>query len=94
MEILFGVLGFWGFGVLGSIFLLLGFLILVYMTIAKLIYQEYGITERPLFFLGILTMIIGTQLFATGFLAELVARVNPERNHYVIEKFLNFSDKE
>ncbi|MEL7120291.1 MAG: glycosyltransferase family 2 protein [Bacteroidota bacterium] len=82
------------FGLLGSMFLLLGFLILVYMSIAKLIYQEYGITERPLFFLGILTMIIGTQLFATGFLAELVARVNPERNHYVIEKFLNFSDKD
>ena len=74
------------FGAMGSLFFLAGLVILVYLSIAKLIYEEYGIASRPLFFFGILTLIIGTQLFVTGFLAELVARNAPHRNAYVIEK--------
>ena len=74
------------FGAMGSMFFLAGFVILVYLSIAKLIYAEYGIATRPLFFFGILTLIIGTQLFVTGFLAELVARNAPHRNAYVIEE--------
>jgi glycosyltransferase involved in cell wall biosynthesis len=74
------------FGAMGSLFFLAGFVILVYLSIAKLIYAEYGIATRPLFFFGILTLIIGTQLFVTGFLAELVARNAPHRNAYVVEK--------
>ncbi len=76
------------FGTLGTLSFILGFIILIYLSIAKLVYQEYGIAERPLFFLGILFAIIGTQLFVTGFLAELVARNSPNRNAYVIEKRL------
>lgn len=74
------------FGMLGTLFFLVGFAILAYLSIAKLVYQEYGITERPLFFLGILALIVGTQLFVTGFLAELITRTAPDRNHYLIEK--------
>jgi len=74
------------FGSMGTLFFLAGFVILVYLSIAKLIYEEYGIADRPLFFFGILTLIIGTQLFVTGFLAELVARNAPNRNVYVVEK--------
>jgi len=77
------------FGTLGILFFLGGFGILTYLSIAKLVYQEYGIAERPLFYFGILTLIIGTQLFVTGFLAELVSRNAPDRNHYLIEKELN-----
>lgn len=74
------------FGTLGVLFFLSGVLILTYLSIAKLIYQEYGIADRPLFYFGILTLIIGTQLFVTGFLAELVTRNATERNNYLIEK--------
>ena len=74
------------FGAWGLVFFLLGFIILVYLSIAKLIYQAYGIADRPLFYFGILTLIIGTQLFVTGFLAELVSRNAPDRNHYLVEE--------
>ncbi len=73
------------FGTLGILFFLIGFFILAGMSISKLVYQEYGIAERPLFYLGILTIIIGTQLFVTGFLAELVSRNSPDRNNYQVE---------
>jgi len=76
------------FGTLGSISFLVGFIILLYLTIAKLVYQEYGIADRPLFYFGILTLIVGSQLFLTGFLAELITRQAPERNHYLIAERL------
>ena len=73
------------FGLLGTLFFLAGIVILTYLSIAKLIYQEYGIADRPLFYFGILTLIVGTQLFVTGFLAELLVRNSSTRNWYVIE---------
>jgi hypothetical protein len=42
-------------------------------------------TQRPLFFVAILVMIIGSQLFLGGFIGELIARNSPERNNYLIE---------
>lgn len=81
------------FGTLGVVSIGLGFITLIYLSIAKLIYEEYGIAERPLFFFGILALIIGTQLFVTGFLAELVVKTAPDRNNYVIEERLNLEDK-
>ena len=59
------------FGTWGLIFFAIGALILMYLTASKLFYDVSGISDRPLFFFGILTSIIGTQLFVTGFLAEL-----------------------
>jgi len=46
------------------------------------------LTQRPLFFFAILAMIIGTQLFVTGFVAELISRNAPGRNSYLIEEKL------
>ncbi len=74
------------FGMLGVVFFLIGFFILAYLSIAKMIYLKYGITDLPVFYLGMLTLIIGTQLFMTGFLAELITRNSPDRNQYVVEK--------
>lgn len=74
------------FGTIGTLFLLVGFLILAWLSIEKLVYKEYGITERPLFYFGILTLIVGTQLFVTGFLAELLVRNSSTRNQYIIEQ--------
>jgi glycosyltransferase involved in cell wall biosynthesis len=74
------------FGTLGTLFFLGGFVILAYLSYAKLVYKEYGITDRPLFYFGILTLILGTQLFVTGFLAELLVRNSTTRNAYIIER--------
>lgn len=74
------------FGSMGILAMFLGFVILLYLSIAKLFYEEYGIADRPLFFFGILSLIVGTQLFMTGFLAELVSRSGSDRNNYHIQE--------
>jgi hypothetical protein len=74
------------FGTLGLLSFFIGFAILCYLTISKTIFKEFGIADRPLFYFGILSLIIGTQLFLTGFLAEMVNRNSPIRNSYLIEK--------
>lgn len=74
------------FGTLGTLFFIVGFIVLIYLSLMKIMYQEYGIADRPLFYLGILTLIIGTQLFVTGFLAELITRSSADRNQYLIEQ--------
>ncbi len=76
------------FGLIGTFSFFFGFVILAYLTFAKFFYNAYKMTERPLFFLGLLLVIFGTQLFLTGFLAELVSRNAAERNKYEIEKTL------
>lgn len=72
------------FGTWGLIFLFTGFMTLIYLSISKLIYSESGIQDRPLFFFGILTLIVGTQLFLTGFLAELVINSRSREHNYNI----------
>ncbi len=74
------------FGTLGVLFFFIGFGILAYLSVAKMIYREYGIADRPLFFFGILALIVGSQLFLTGFLAEMINRNSAIRNVYLIEK--------
>ena len=73
-------------GTLGTLFFIAGFFMLAYLSFEKVVNKEYGITTRPLFYFGILMLIIGTQLFVTGFLAELLVRNSSTRNQYVIEK--------
>lgn len=73
------------FGTLGSLFFAGGFVIASYLSIAKVVFKEYEMTERPLFYLGILAMIIGVQLFVAGFLGELISRSGRERNQYHIK---------
>jgi len=76
------------FGTWGVIAFLLGSIISIYLTISKFFFDRTGLTQRPLFFVGILAMIIGTQLFVTGFVAELISRNAPGRNSYLIEEKL------
>lgn len=71
-------------GTIGTILSMIGFSILLFFTIGKFAWGQ-SINDRPLFFLGILLMIIGTQLFVAGFVAELVARSSESRNEYLIE---------
>jgi len=74
------------FGLWGTLFFMAGFMIFLYLTISKFFFDQTGMTQRPLFFVAILVMIIGSQLFLAGFIGELIARNAPERNHYLIEE--------
>ena len=78
------------FGTLGVLSFFFGILILIYLTITKTIFGIVGMTNRPIFYLGILTIIVGTQLFVAGFLGELIARNGADRNHYSISDKTNF----
>lgn len=60
------------FGGLGTIMFLVGFAIGAYLAYQKLFNGVFGMTSRPLFYLAFINMIIGVQLFLTGFIAELI----------------------
>lgn len=70
------------FGLIGTISFVIGFAIAFYLAIAKFAFQEYKMTERPIFYFGILAMVIGVQLFLAGFLGELISRNSTDRNNY------------
>jgi glycosyltransferase involved in cell wall biosynthesis len=74
------------FGTIGVAFIMIGFGMLLYLTILKVVQNTGGIHGRPLFFFGILLLIVGSQSFLTGFLAELIVRSSGGRNKYHIEK--------
>lgn len=77
------------FGVFGSLSFLVGFFISAWLLVEKLIHV-WNNTRAPLvadnafFYVGLVAMIIGTQLFLAGFLGELISRSHPDRNHYQI----------
>jgi glycosyltransferase involved in cell wall biosynthesis len=73
------------FGVIGIIISLCGIGVLAYLSAVKIFGQVAGIAERPSFFLGMLLIIVGVQLFIAGFVAELVSRSAYGRNSYKIE---------
>ena len=76
------------FGLWGTLIFLAGFIIAGYLAYAKFFMQTFKMTERPLFFFGLLAMVLGTQLFVGGFLGELISRNSVDRNNYLIEKKL------
>jgi len=78
------------FGTLGLLSFLIGVVISLYLLFAKIVFQQYKMTERPLFYFGLITIVIGVQLFLTGFLAELISRSKNKENEYQVESTLNF----
>ncbi len=76
------------FGLWGTIVFLIGAGIWIYLAIMKFAFMQYKMTERPLFFLGIISLVIGTQLFLAGFLGELIVRNANDRNNYLIDEKL------
>ncbi len=82
------------FGLWGSIVFFVGMCIWIYLFIAKIFYSQFNMTDRPLFFVGIISIVIGTQLFLAGFLGELIARNSSDRNFYLIEKTAGLEDIE
>ncbi len=74
------------FGTIGSMFFLIGFGILSFLSYEKFVYLKYQMTSRPLFYLGLLAVMFGTQLFLTGFISELISRSSSDRNLYKIDE--------
>ncbi|NLO51189.1 MAG: glycosyltransferase family 2 protein [Bacteroidales bacterium] len=74
------------FGVLGTLLFIIGFIIAAYLLVAKFVWLEYRMPERPLFYFGLLAMVMGMQVFVAGFVAEMVSRTSSRRNVYIIEK--------
>lgn len=82
------------FGVWGIVAFLAGFTISIWLIIDKVISQVHGlkfrpVTDQPLFYLALVTIIIGLMLFLTGFLGELISRSSSNRNEYKIKETLN-----
>ncbi|WEK18291.1 MAG: glycosyltransferase family 2 protein [Candidatus Pedobacter colombiensis] len=80
------------FGSLGVLSFLIGTFMALWLIGEKLYHISMSIpykrdvTAQPLFYIALVAIIVGSQLFLTGFVAELVTRNAPERNHYLIEK--------
>lgn len=79
------------FGALGTLLFIIGFIATGWLGIDKLIAVANGVkaplvTTSPYFYIALTSMMIGTQLFLAGFIAELVSRSASDRNVYQIEK--------
>ena len=81
------------FGSLGTLMFLFGGITTVWIIIKKVVAQSNGlvwrgVTEQPLFYLALLAIVLGVQLFLAGFIAELINRRSSDRNNYLIDKKL------
>ena len=79
------------FGLIGSVMLVIGFLFSLYLGFDKLFIEKSGrlITQRPEFYIALTTMIIGSQFFLAGFLAEIVLRNRKIKKQYIITEKIN-----
>lgn len=73
------------FGLWGSVCFLAGFFVSTYLIISKIVDSDFALTNRPGFYIALILIMIGMQLFLAGYLGELIARNSSTRNHYLIE---------
>jgi glycosyltransferase involved in cell wall biosynthesis len=81
------------FGLYGTLMFLIGFIASAYLGANKLycVYQHISaprVTDNPFFYIALVTMVIGTQLFLAGFIGELISRNSSDRNNYLIDKVI------
>ena len=79
------------FGYSGLLMFLVGFVMTVWIIVAKLVHQAQGlkfraVTDQPLFYLALLSVVPGVMLFLAGLIGEMIARSAPERNSYNIKE--------
>lgn len=79
------------FGALGMLMFVIGFGVSFYLTIDKLFIDTHGIklSDRTEFYIALTAMILGTQFFLAGFIAELIGRSSSQRNTYLVEKSID-----
>lgn len=75
------------FGFWGTIMFLLNFAMIAYLIITKIV-LDYPISNRPMFYIALTGMVIGTLFFIAGFIGELISRNSADRNYYQIEEKL------
>ena len=82
------------FGSLGTLMFLFGGITAVWIIVDKL-YSQFnglmwrGVADQPMFYLALLAIILGVQLFLAGFLGEMINRRSTERNHYLIDRTID-----
>lgn len=81
------------FGFTGLVTFFIGFIIAIWLIVAKLVAQSNGlifrpVTDQPLFYLALAALVIGVMLFLSGFICEMISRSNHNRNHYNIREEL------
>ena len=86
------------FGLIGSLLFLIGGIMVICLIVIKVSNQVQGmdfrpVTEQPLFYLSLTSIIIGTQLFLTGFIGEMISRNSEGRNTYNIKERLNLKGR-
>ena len=79
------------FGFTGILMFLLGGIMTIWLIAEKLIQQSNGldfrpVTDQPLFYIALVAVILGFQMFLTGFLGEMISRNSQERNRYNIRE--------
>ncbi|QEM10238.1 MULTISPECIES: glycosyltransferase family 2 protein [Mucilaginibacter] len=79
------------FGTMGTLSFFTGLVMAIWIIAEKLYNIAHNlkyrdVTTSPLFYIALVAIILGSQLFLTGFVAELVSRSASERNHYQIEE--------
>jgi glycosyltransferase involved in cell wall biosynthesis len=79
------------FGLIGSLFFLIGLISFGNIVFDKFMNPDFSVTNKPAFYIALVSMIIGVQLFLAGFIAELVNRSAVDRNNYLIEDKLGFN---
>jgi len=87
------------FGMIGTLMFALGFLAAAWLGAQKLYNLHHGIkailvTSSPYFYISLTLMIIGSLLFVTGFLAEMISRISVDRNRYLVSKTVNIDNSE
>jgi hypothetical protein len=75
------------FGMLGILSFLSGFIITLYLTYLKF-FEGASISNRPLFLVGVLFIIIGVQFISLGLIAEMITKTNAHEEDFLIEKTL------
>jgi glycosyltransferase involved in cell wall biosynthesis len=75
------------FGFWGTIIFIMNFVMIAYLIITKIV-LDYPISNRPMFYIALTGMVIGTLFFIAGFLGELISRNSADRNFYQIEEKL------
>ncbi len=79
------------FGTSGIAMFLVGFVMTVWIIVAKLVHQAQGlkyraVTDQPLFYLAMVSLVLGVMLFLAGFLGEMISRSSTSRNNYQIRE--------
>jgi hypothetical protein len=82
------------FGFSGLLMFLVGFIMTIWIIIAKLVHQAQGIryravTDQPLFYLALVAVMLGVILFLAGFICEMISRSSQDRNKYNVKETID-----